>query len=603
MGHGLLARWPGLFAGLRRLADRCGAALGCVLVLALAGRLMAGDALAVVFDEVCVMAYGIARALSGPPRALVFEVPVAVSNGITPLWFWLQAGPMALFGPTSKLGLRLVPSLLGLVSVALTFRLARSLYGPRAALVGGVLAAVGSPFLFANARGEYSESLLVPLVLLLYRDLRRVNRGAPPPSSAVWVALALLTYLGKGALVWAGFVLVLCLLWLVGRTTRRDRAVASSDTPEAAPLGFRLIALGVAPLLPTAAWLLLAQWILFSDGHPLTTDLGPVDDVWTNGLRLTIGYGSEAQRFMVAGWREALFVYRDFAAWPTLTLLAVPVLVALLVLCRDLAHGLRRADRAATAAAFTPLALVAAPISAILAKGALDVRFHLLYLPVLLVHAAGTIVAWGRLGEQAKPVRFFLWGLVGWSYVAWAMASPLAAGSSAPMLWASLGAGCFGAAVVLAAACLWAAEPAVAAFTRATAAAAVPAFLAFAVWSGLTLGPLDWGRRRAWEPSPIQSDAAVEVSDLPGPTLQLARCFLGRDDAEGARPYLVAAIEAPLVDRDTLLEAGRQLVDAGGPEGLWALRRMSDYLRRNPQDLAIRQVVEEATRSRAEPNR
>src|SRR5262245_44162586 len=98
------------------------------------------------------MAYGLGRAFRGP-RAFLFEAPVAVSNGITPLWLWLQAGPAALLGETTKSGLRALPLLLGLAVVWLTFREAGALGGRLAAVVGGFLAALDGPYLFANARG------------------------------------------------------------------------------------------------------------------------------------------------------------------------------------------------------------------------------------------------------------------------------------------------------------------------------------------------------------------------------------------------------------------------------------------------------------------
>jgi len=565
-----------------------------VLGLALAGRLVAVDALPVVFDEVCVMAYGVTRALAGPPLGWLFEVPVAVSNGVTPLWLWVQAGPMACFGPTSKLGLRLVPVLLGLLTVGLTFRLAGRYHGPRAAVYGGTLAAVASPYLFASARGEYSESLLVPLVLLLYADLRQARGGAPPPRAAFWVALALLTYLGKGALVWGGYTLALGLFWLLGRVRPAD----PSATP---PLGWRpAVWLVTAPLLPTIAWMLLAQQTLFGNGQRLDTDLGPVGDVWTNGLRLTVGYGTDVQRFMVAGPREALFVYRSFAAWPTLALVAVPALLALVVACRDLGRGLRRSDRVGSAGAVTFLALVLVPLAALLAKGALDVRFHLLYLPVLLVHVAGALDGWCRLGEERRVAAFCAFGRVTWGYVLWTMGSAPAVDPAARRLWWALGVALLVAALVQVSGLELGGRPA----ARPAALGMVGAYLAFAAFSGLTNGPMDWGRRWAWEPGPLEQDAPRETSAFPHPTLQLARCCLARGDLQAGRRQMTRVLESPELDPGSRLEAARWLIEGGGPEAQRALFLMRDHVQRHPGDLEARALLERATRVPApEPRR
>ena len=258
-----------------------GPIVASILALALVCRGLVAIALPVVFDEICVMAYGLSRAFRGA-RAFLFEAPIAVSNGITPLWLWVQAGPAALFGETTKAGLRTLPLVLGLAAVWLTWREAEALGGRAAAVTGGFLAAVHGPYLFANARGEYSESLLVVLVLLLLRDLRRADGALPGLRTASWPALALFAYLGKGLVVWAAYAVYVVLLLVL-------RAWLGGAGREEAGRAAALLAL---PLLPPLVWLFAAQAVLFRGGHAVVTDLGPAESVWTNVRRLTFGYGT-----------------------------------------------------------------------------------------------------------------------------------------------------------------------------------------------------------------------------------------------------------------------------------------------------------------------
>ncbi len=544
--------------------------LASLLGLALAYRTLAALTLPVVFDEACVMAYGLSRAFLGV-RAFLFEVPIAVSNGITPLWFWAQSVPAALLGETTKAGLRALPLLLGLVAVWLTGRESGALAGRRAAAVGGFLAAVHGPYLFANARGEYSESLLVVLVLLLLRDLRRAGGALPSFACASWPALALLTYLGKGLIVWAAFAVYVVLFaglraWCGPR--RRQEALRAAG----------LVAL---PLMPALAWLVTAQAVLFPPGKALVTDLGRVDSVWSNLHRLTAGYGSEAQTFMVGSWRDALYVYTDFDVWPTLALLAVPALWVLARLALDLARAIRRREVPAAADALRPLCLVLVPACLLVAKGALDVRFHLLFWPVLLVYCAVAIEDWLRALGPLRLRECLLAGLVEWAYVAWTQRG------SAPALrvaWAAVGI----TVALLAVACLRGALP-----STSARLAIVPVALAM-LWSSVARGPIDWGRRWAWEPSPMRADVPRAVTTFPNVDLQIVRCALGRDGVARARPYLLRALERNAGDRQTVLEVGEALLAGDPGDARLLLAPLGEWSRRHPDDAEARSLLERA---------
>ncbi len=547
-----------------------GLVLASILGLALACRLIAVRALPVVFDEVCVMAYGLSRAFRGV-RAFLFEAPIAVSNGITPLWLWAQAAPAALLGETTKAGLRTLPVVLGLAAVWLTYREAEALGGRAAACVGGFLAAVHGPYLFANARGEYSESLLVVLVLLTLRELRRSGSSLPGLQAATWPALALLAYVGKGLVVWAAFATCVVLL-LASRVWRGAASRADSG---------RVAALLAVPLVPSFAWLVAAQLVLFRAGQPLVTDLGPVESVWTNLRRLTLGYGTDAQPFMVGSVGDALWVYTQFDVWPTLALLTVPAVVALVSQGRNLSRALATRDGDSAAEALRPLALVLVPAALLVAKGALDVRFHLLYWPVLLVYCAVAVAAWPALIEKGRPALFWMAGLATWIYVMWST-------SSAPttrVAWQVVGA----ALTLLALVSVFKASP-----MRRLALVPVAVFV---VWSAVSLGPLDWGRRWAWEPSPLASDVPRPVGTFPNVDLQLVRCALGRDTVADARPLLIRALERQGADRQTVLEVGESLVGGQVGDAALAVAALGELVRRNPGDAEARDLLERAVRA------
>lgn len=109
-------------------------ALLSVGLLGLALRLEALASFPLVHDEMGVIARGMCQFLeSGHPLEILFRTPVTNSNGITPLWWWIQLPPVWLLGVTSKIGLRLVPLILGLVGIGLAYRAGQRLGGARSA--------------------------------------------------------------------------------------------------------------------------------------------------------------------------------------------------------------------------------------------------------------------------------------------------------------------------------------------------------------------------------------------------------------------------------------------------------------------------------------
>jgi uncharacterized membrane protein YqaE (UPF0057 family) len=365
------------------------------LGVGLAYRLAAAVSFPVVFDEVQVVAYGFVR--GSDPRLRsdpLFETPLAVSNGVTPLWQWIQALPAALFGEVSRAGLRSVPVLLGALGIVLAYRAGRRLATTRVAALAAFLYAVLDTLVYTNARGEFSESLLAVLCLLTLLDLMPAATERPVPSrAALWPALALLTYLGKGLLIWGAYSLHLGLLLLLGATGRaRPRRLGLR----------RALALGLVPLVPALSWLVATNAAVFGGGGRLETDIGPVSSVWEFAGKLTFGYGSAVKGTLVATPRDALYLYLHPDIWPTTTLVFPVLLVTLAAAAFRLARALRRRSQE-TERWLLPLALVLPPAAVIVGRGVIDARFHLLYLPVLLPYAAECVDQAIRRLERASP--------------------------------------------------------------------------------------------------------------------------------------------------------------------------------------------------------
>jgi len=574
-----------------------------VLAIGLVFRLIACVVFPVVHDEVNVVGYGLTRAfMADSMDSLLFEVPASVSNGITPLWFWLQSLPASIFGVTSKAGLRLLPLLLGLIGVALAFRAGHRLFNARAAWFTGLLFGVMSLMLYTNSRGEFAASLFIPVLLLLLLDLQPADEGAPIPlRAALWPAIILFAYFGYGLPVWGAYALYLVLAWLLGRLGRMP----------AGRLGLgRLAALILLPLLPSVAWMLAAQATLFEPGTRLLTDIGPVSSIWESVRKLTIGYGTEVKSFMVSGWMDALYIFRDFRIWPTLCLLAVPTAAALLLLTHRVLRSCLSREKVEAEKALIPLCLAAPILLMLLVKGALGARFHLLYLPVLLPYAAAVLDGWLRCLEQGRWIVFLAGGSTGWVYVAlWeAWAGPQEARYDwSQFAWmAPTGIACLAA---------LAGFRLLSSLRHHTGTTGTILLSSILVLSSMFFGSLHWGNHLCWEPGPIKGEVPHPVPLIPNPDLVLAQKYLSirhgeeveragiqENDREGlirarvaavrhSRPLLLRTLDRHPDDRNSLLFTGWELVNSCPEDRIKVKDAWTLYLHRHPEDQEIRQVL------------
>ncbi len=586
--------------------------LVALILIAVAYRAAAVAVLPVVGDEILVMAYGLTRAFRVEgPAALLLEVPITVSNAITPLWFWLQSVPAAVFGVLTKAGLRTLPFLFGVLGTLVAARAGRRLSGPGAAWWSGALYAVASVMVYTNSRGEFSESLIAPALLALLLDLQPREDGAAPRYRAlVWPMLILLLYLGKGIVVWATYAVYLAVLWLLARDGRvRTRAFGAN----------RLALLVGFPLLPPLAFLTAADALLFRGGARVVTEIGPIASVWDNVRALTLGYGAEVKSYMVAGWGEALYPFTDFETWPVLACLVVPMVAALAHLGRTLVAALVRREPDGLERSLLPIVLGVPALMTTVFKGALQARVHLLYLVVLLPYAAAMIDRWVDALARQRHGRFLGWGIAAWLYVAWTLSwADRQQGVWDPARFAT--AALAGTAVLIVTAGVARSVHRVTWIRTAASLLLTAALLA----AGATHGVLDWGRRLAWEPGPRPEDMPEPVDLYPNPEFHLLAYYvehetLVRRIAKGiperdrerskalraeviqdARPLIIEARAKHPDDRRTVRDAGMQLfVHSPGDRELvrsW----WEDYLRRHPDDREMRALLERArTESRS----
>ncbi len=370
-------------------------------------------ALPVGYDEIFVMGIGLDD-LRTSLDAYLFETPLTHSSAVTPLWWWVQSIPLMLMGDVSLLMLRLGPFLLGAATPVIAWYAARRRFGRSAALWFVAFIALSDVLIFSNSRGEFAESLLVPLIVLC------VCLGDGPGTGwrrgVLWMLL-LLTALVKGLGViglMAAADVVVCIL------APRDRR--------------RLVRgwlIGLAIALPPAVVYLIAAQVHFA-GEPIVHEALTAPDVVTLVRRLLLDY-SEVKAHVVGSVRDAAQVHLDYLVWPAsaavapLLLAAVGAAIARLRRARW-SPASRRDVARLRLAVWTVLGA-----AMVIGRGVLGARFHLIYLPAAWMLAALWLS--DRRARHWRSTNIFLvalWaGVVGMT-MAWRSWSDAAL---APRIW------------------------------------------------------------------------------------------------------------------------------------------------------------------------
>jgi 4-amino-4-deoxy-L-arabinose transferase-like glycosyltransferase len=219
-----------------------------------------------------------------------------------PLFYWLVVPVFRLAGGPSEGAARLVPAICGLLTVLLTWWMARALIGETAAILAALVLLTALQF-FWSARRCMIDMPLTLVVLVacaaLYRGMMTGGRGRPGWLILGYAACAV-AVLFKG-LVGAGIPALAALAWLAARRDARGL------------LRHGLVPGGVLALAPVALWVLR-----------LHERLGPVavrEFVLVNNvLRFT---GGAAKGHDNPFWYYIPTLLGDFAPWSLVLPLAL----------------------------------------------------------------------------------------------------------------------------------------------------------------------------------------------------------------------------------------------------------------------------------------
>ncbi|UCG32458.1 MAG: hypothetical protein JSU68_12425 [Phycisphaerales bacterium] len=365
------------------------ATFAAVLVVGMMLRVLCTWRCCVGYDEVFVMGVGLDKSAASWGRFLL-EVPLRRSDGITPLWWWLQAVPVLAVGELTLAGLRVVPLALGAICLIITALMAPRRIGRGPALVLLFVVATSDVLAFTNARGEFAESLLIAAVIpamLLVGNWRR-----PWLKGLLWLVL-LMAHLGKGALLVGGLLTAEAVMLLLMEQEQRRRCGRA--------LGLSA-GMGV---LPTLLWLVFVNGQVFASG-PVETDAGVRDSLWEALWGITFGYAQTKPHVVASTW-DALQLYVDASVWPLTALVAVPVLAGFVAAAVQAGRGDWRGRRGRLVVAVLPWTVVA--VGVVIGRGMVGARFHLLYLPA--VWLAASVGLW-RLRHLPAPWLVglgFLW--------------------------------------------------------------------------------------------------------------------------------------------------------------------------------------------------
>ena len=347
---------------------------------------------AVSYDEVFVTGIGLDE-MGVSARAFFIDVPLRRSNGGTPLWWWVQAVHTLLAGRITLWGLRLAPVLLGGATLVITFLVARATLGRGPATLFVMFAALSDVLAFCNARGEFAESLLLcwvmPGACLIGRRKHTLTKGI-----LGW--LILMTHLGKG-------------LFLVGAMALSDAVAQAVHFRSGRAVIRPGISLGIA-VIPALCWLMIAGSTTVAG--TLMTDIGPVTGPGDMLWKLTARY-AETKPHMVATPFDAIQIWIDGGVWPIAAVTAVPVLVGVFA-----AVGRFRGRRGSLCLGLT--LWIGLGLMAVVGRGLIGARFHLLYLPAVWLAASVGLWRLRRLGHPGCLALGGLWIVSVWVAFSWA---------------------------------------------------------------------------------------------------------------------------------------------------------------------------------------
>jgi mannosyltransferase len=304
------------------------AALLAVLTLAFALRMQQLTYHSIWFDEAMSIHW------SRQSIARIWEVSMnLVEDRLPPLYYLFLHGWMSLAG-TSEVAVRLPSVMMGVLLVALTYRLARllDLPGP-AGLLGAVLITL-NPFLVwysQEARMYMQGTALMMAGTCLLVALCRHPHGRW--NGLLWAGYGLCAIGGLYTHFYAGFYLPAHLFWLIGRKLR-DKSFWSAYI-------ITMMAVAAA-FLPLA----LAAWNAGGEAGPGDIFNGFFERLWSLWQALitwkavlpawlTVGLPAFMLGCVIFGWLSNVRGKDSSAGWLCFALAAMPLLLATLMLLKN----------------------------------------------------------------------------------------------------------------------------------------------------------------------------------------------------------------------------------------------------------------------------
>ena len=346
--------------------------------------------------------YGVGpdKHLGTGPLTVLFGVPLRNGQKLAPLWWWLQYGVRALIPNNETVVYRILPVALGMLGIALFYRLALALFGEPIPTILAMLLSVNDVHVYMSSKSQYLEVILfVAAVLMAIALVLKPLRIRPYLLGGLGVGLALGSYLAKGVGLMLAYLAISFL------------QIATSGKSQSVSLRLRLLVkhwawLGLA-VLPVLIWWIGAEWF-FLNNSVRVADMGYYGHLWEPFYYLTVGYGEKTPDWFTGPWYWGLLVYSHSDAWPSLTSTAVLAAVGFATALRRAfrSDGNRRRESLFITLSFAVL------LGPLVWKGIDGGRYHTLYLPALLLGIGLTMEwMWGQarnmLWQRILPSTLF----------------------------------------------------------------------------------------------------------------------------------------------------------------------------------------------------
>lgn len=384
-----------------------------VFVIALMPRLyalftwpMGGDEVVVVGRQIELYTQALA---AGDGWSILVDIPLYASNGMTPLWGWLQTLVYYCFAGAA-LSVRVLPFVFSLAGVFLIYIFALCFFDRKTAVFAASVAGLSDLGIYLAVNGEMTETFLLCCSVCAFFLLLRAERRTF--LAFLCFALASFTYFGKGVFLALVTFTWLCVADLWPGFFRGENL----------KLGLQKCAQNVykafLAFIPVFLWLGLAQYrigAVLQQGLVIQTDMGQARSILQVMRQCSVDY-FKIRGFHASGPKGTLMVYTDLPAWPTSTLLFPFFVIGMMLILPRIA---RETDSERRRMLFLFPVFGLGVFFYLLWRGIDGERFHFFYHPVFAL-ACG--VALKKISEvfvlTKKTALYFLFFLSYWAFSA-----------------------------------------------------------------------------------------------------------------------------------------------------------------------------------------